>query len=104
MFVHACEMRRLYTIMQKATHTHIHSLNLPYNTIICLQGGDATVVVSDLGHPKGLALDWVGRNLYFTDSLRSQIGVSSLDGKHRGVLLWKNMYTPQSLVIHQESK
>ena len=62
------------------------------------------MVVSGLAHPKGLALDWVGRNLYFTDSVRNQIGFCSLDGRHRGILLWKDIHTPQCLAIHQESK
>ncbi len=38
----------------------------------------------DLDHPKGLAVDWVGNNIYFSHGNR--IEVATCDGQHRKVL------------------
>ena len=40
-----------------------------------------------LKHPNGLAVDWIGRNLYWSDNLLNTIEVSKLDGRYRKVLL-----------------
>lgn len=95
-------IRSMLTANRHTQHTPCTQTRVPSS--VCVQGGDPSVVVSGLGHPKGLALDWVGRNLYFTDSVKSRIELYSLDDKQRGLLLWKDIHTPQSLAIHLESK
>ncbi|KAL1418891.1 hypothetical protein MTO96_025620 [Rhipicephalus appendiculatus] len=50
----------------------------------------------------GLAIDTIGRKLYWTDSGRSLIEVSELDGKHRHVLVWKDVDSPRAIVLHYE--
>lgn len=50
-------------------------------------------------HPDGLAVDWIGRNLYWSDNLLNTIEVSRLDGRHRKVLL-RNVSEPRSLQLH----
>lgn len=37
-------------------------------------------------HPDGLAIDWIGRNIYWSDNLLNTIEVSRLDGRNRKVL------------------
>ena len=37
----------------------------------------------DMGFPEGLAIDWVARNLYWTDSGKRTIEVVNLDTKIR---------------------
>ena len=42
---------------------------------------DAEVIVSsEVKHPDGLAVDWVARNLYWTDTGTDRIEVSRLNG------------------------
>lgn len=42
---------------------------------------------STVRNPDGLAIDWVGRNLYWCDKTTDTIEVSLLDGRYRLVLL-----------------
>lgn len=61
------------------------------------------LIVKDLQNPDGVAVDWVGRNLYWTDSKvygKSEISVSRLDGKYRKTLLNKNLGKPRAIVVH----
>ena len=52
---------------------------------LCLQ---AEVLHSTMvRNPDGLAVDWVGRNLYWCDKTLDTIEVSRLDGSNRLVLL-----------------
>lgn len=49
--------------------------------------------------PETIAVDWVARNLYWTDSVMENIEVSTLDGRFRKVLLTKNITRPRGLVL-----
>ena len=44
-------------------------------------------------------MDWVGRNLYWTDYVLETIEVSKLDGSHRAVLVSQNVTNPRGLVL-----
>ena len=47
----------------------------------------------------GLAVDWVGRHLYWTDMQTQQIEVSSLDGKWRMALLSDDLKYPRGIAV-----
>lgn len=49
--------------------------------------------------PESIAVDWVGRNLYWTDSDLECIEVATLDGRFRKVLLNTNVTSPRGLVL-----
>ena len=44
---------------------------------------EADVITRDVDHPDGIAVDWVGRNLFWTDSGTDRIEVAMLDGSSR---------------------
>lgn len=48
---------------------------------------------------ESLAVDWVGRNLYWTDYVLETVEVSKLDGSHRTVLVSVNVTNPRALVL-----
>lgn len=48
---------------------------------------------------ESLAVDWVGRNLYWSDYVLETIEVSKLDGTHRTVLVSENVTNPRGLVL-----
>ncbi|CAH0551681.1 unnamed protein product [Brassicogethes aeneus] len=54
---------------------------------------------STLQNPDGLAVDWVGRNLYWCDKGSDTIEVSSLDGRFRKVLISKGLEEPRAIVL-----
>lgn len=58
------------------------------------------VISSNLGLVEGIAVDWVGRKLYWTDSLLSSIEVSELLGENRKKLIGKNLDKPRAIAVH----
>ena len=60
------------------------------------------VIVKDmekLAAPEGIAVDWVGRNLYIADPVKEKIFVSTLNGKYVKTLADKNLNQPRALVV-----
>ena len=57
------------------------------------------VVHSGLTTAEGLAVDWVGGNLYWIESSLDQIEVARLDGAYRQTLVSGNMLSPRALVL-----
>lgn len=48
---------------------------------------------------ENIAVDWVGRHLYWCDSQLDTIEVSRLDGSHRTVLFSDGLDQPRGLVL-----
>ena len=48
---------------------------------------------------KGLAVDWIGRNLYWTDTETRQIEVFDLDGGWRMVLLSDDLVAARGIAV-----
>lgn len=63
-------------------------------------GTGQTVVVSGLTSPDGLACDWLGKKLYWTDSDTNRIEVANLDGTSRKVLFWMDLDQPRALALN----
>ncbi|XP_015843100.1 low-density lipoprotein receptor-related protein 2 [Peromyscus maniculatus bairdii] len=54
---------------------------------------------SGLSVTETVAVDWIGRNLYWTDYALETIEVSKIDGSHRTVLISKNVTNPRGLAL-----
>lgn len=56
---------------------------------------------SNLQNPDGIAVDWVGNNLYWCDKGADTIEVSRLDGKFKKVLLNEKelLQEPRSIAL-----
>ncbi|MBZ3890926.1 Low-density lipoprotein receptor-related protein 2 [Sciurus carolinensis] len=65
------------------------------------QNGTDKRVVHDSGvsMTETVAVDWIGRNLYWTDYALETIEVSKIDGSHRMVLISKNVTNPRGLAL-----
>ena len=57
------------------------------------------VALTGLLAPDGLACDWLGRKLYWTDSETDRIEVSELDGSRRKVLIWQELDQPRAIAL-----
>jgi low density lipoprotein receptor-related protein 5/6 len=53
------------------------------------------VITTGLISPDGLACDWLGKKLYWTDSETKRIEVANLDGTFRKVLYWNELDQPR---------
>ncbi|XP_048772894.2 low-density lipoprotein receptor-related protein 1-like isoform X3 [Ostrea edulis] len=52
-----------------------------------------------LRNPDGIAVDWIGRNIYWCDKTRDTIEVSKLNGSYRKVLIQKKLQEPRALEV-----
>ncbi|KAL3288606.1 hypothetical protein HHI36_003043 [Cryptolaemus montrouzieri] len=57
-----------------------------------------------LQNPDGLAVDWVGRNLYWCDKGLDTLEVSTLEGKYRRVLLSSGLEEPRAIALDPVEK
>ncbi|KAF0298635.1 Low-density lipoprotein receptor-related protein 6 [Amphibalanus amphitrite] len=65
-----------------------------------LDGTDQeTVVVSELHNPDGVAVDWIARNIHWTDTGSNRIEVSRLDGTARKVLISEDLDEPRAIAV-----
>jgi hypothetical protein len=55
-----------------------------------------------LGSPEGIAVDWVSRLVFWTDSSLKRLEVAKLDGSLRKVLLDKNIQNPRGIAVNPE--
>lgn len=64
-----------------------------------------TFINSDTVSPEGVAIDWVSRRLYWTDSGKDTIEVASLDNSTlRSVLINKGLVNPRGIALDPHSK
>lgn len=57
------------------------------------------IIEFGIEYPEGMAVDWIAKNLYWTDIGTKRIEVARLDGKSRRVLIWKDLSNPRSIVL-----
>lgn len=63
-------------------------------------GSNFEVIISqEVDHPDGIAVDWVGRNLFWSDTGTDRIEVSMLDGSHRKILISRDLDEPRDLSL-----
>lgn len=60
---------------------------------------EQTVVQAEVKHPEGIAVDWIGRNLYWSDTGTDRIEVSHLNGSSRRVLVSEKLDEPRAIVV-----
>lgn len=59
-----------------------------------------TVISRGIVSPDGLAVDWLGRKLYWTDSDTNKIEVAGLyTAAHRRVLFWRDLDQPRAIAL-----
>ena len=52
-----------------------------------------------LGSPEGVAVDWISKNLYWTDSGTDRIEVSRLNGTHHKTLFSDDLVNPRAIAV-----
>ena len=64
--------------------------------------GSAVEVIADnnLDIPGGLAVDYVGRNIYWTDEGTNRIEVAKLDGSSRRGLITSSVEKPRAILLN----
>lgn len=57
------------------------------------------VVQTGLATAEGLAVDWIGQNLYWVESNLDQIEVAKLNGSFRRTLIAGDMESPRAIAL-----
>ncbi|XP_055899580.1 low-density lipoprotein receptor-related protein 4-like isoform X3 [Biomphalaria glabrata] len=57
------------------------------------------IVLKELATTDGLAVDWIARNLYWTDSGHDVIEVSRLDGSSRKTIIQQGLFEPRAIAL-----
>uniref|UniRef100_A0A3B4FEE2 Low-density lipoprotein receptor-related protein 2 n=1 Tax=Pundamilia nyererei TaxID=303518 RepID=A0A3B4FEE2_9CICH len=53
-----------------------------------------------IANPDGIAVDWVGRHIYWTDAGTNRIEVAKLDGRYRKWLIHTDLNQPAAIVVN----
>ena len=61
------------------------------------------VLVTNAGKPKGLAIDWVSRNLYWVDGLHSTVSMINIDSHLRKTVISSRVDRPEALAVDPDS-
>lgn len=56
------------------------------------------VTSTDLDSPEGIAIDHLGRTVFWTDSVKDRIEVASLDGSQRRVIIDSDLVNPRAII------
>ena len=67
----------------------------------CISGVEV-LVSTEVNHPDGIAVDWIGRNLYWTDTGTDRIEVARLNGTSRKVLISEGLDEPRAITLDPE--
>ena len=62
--------------------------------------GQRTIIRHGLEMPVSISVDWIAKNIYWSDETAHRIEVARLDGRHRKVLLWENIVGPQAIAVN----
>ena len=67
--------------------------------VTCVRTGEETIVSTEVDNPDGIAVDWVARNVYWTDTGTDRIEVARLNGTSRKVLISEHLDEPRAIVL-----
>jgi Low-density lipoprotein receptor repeat class B. len=57
-------------------------------------------MLTDIGSPEGISIDWVSRNIYWTDSRKDTLEVANLDSRRRKVIVSEGLVNPRGVAVH----
>lgn len=61
--------------------------------------GREPIITTEVDQPDGVAVDWIARNLYWTDTGSDRIEVSRLNGTSRKVLISEKLDEPRAICL-----
>ena len=62
-------------------------------------GSIKTLIMDDVGNVEGVAIDWIGRKLYWISYQSGTIEVATLDGNYRKVLINTGLENPRGMAV-----
>ena len=74
----------------------------PYSSILAanLDGTNMRTIVTPVQIADGLAVDWISKNIYWSDDEAHSIEVARVDGSNRRVIANTNLENPRGIAVH----
>lgn len=91
---HIC--RALPVLRQSSDKSHLCSAYIDKASDTAEQ---VILIDSQLNSPEGLAIDWVHKNIYWTDSGNKTISVATADGSRRRTLFNRDLSEPRAIAV-----
>lgn len=64
--------------------------------------GQEDIITTEVKSADGIAIDWIARNLYWTDTGTDRIEVARLNGTNRKVLIHEDLGEPRAIALALE--
>ena len=68
-------------------------------TLFTIFVGFQQFLTDGLKEPDNLAVDWIARNIYWTDGVLRRIEVARLDGSARKIIIQDKLHRPRGLAL-----
>ncbi|XP_074601049.1 nidogen-like [Brevipalpus obovatus] len=65
-------------------------------------GSQSVELIGGLESPEGVAIDWIARNMYWTDSLERKIYVAKINGSYQRALIKTDLVNPRGLALYPQ--
>ena len=73
------------------------------SSLLLLFAGIIETLHGGIQQVEGLALDWLGDNIYWVDAGAKKIEVSRTDGRFRKSLITRNLDRPRAIVLNPKA-
>ncbi|XP_066143370.1 vitellogenin receptor [Euwallacea fornicatus] len=103
LFPVATNLKQVVGISSDGHYIYWSDVYSQHETIVrALEDGSnkEAIVTSGLSQPEDLEVDWLTKNIYFTDAQMQHIGVCSNDGSHCTVLVNKDIRKPRAIALN----
>lgn len=88
-----------YKIVFKENHI-VYDIDLILKMVNCNVAGPTALTVKKVRSVEGLSVDWVSKNLYFTDFFQGTLSVLRLKSPNETLVLMSGTGKPRSVVVH----
>ncbi|XP_051169856.1 nidogen isoform X3 [Leptopilina boulardi] len=84
------------------THGKAYTIDIIGNRIMSLNYNGTKVenFITGITSAEGIAMDWISRNLFWTDSAKCTVEVANVETKKRKVLVKTGLVNPRGIAVH----